>query len=159
MTGGFPLSACVGRSDIMDAAWPPSDGEAIHTSTFLGHPVGCAMALAQIKEITRLQLVRRSSKLGPRLLEILSGLSGQRLPVSLSARGQGLLAGLEIRDPDGSPATRFALQVIKAMLRRGFIVLPEGEHSNVVSFTPPLTISVRELQSAATALAEILKHQ
>ncbi len=49
LTGGFPLSACVGRADLMDAAWPPSSGEAIHTSTFLGHPVGCAMALAQIQ--------------------------------------------------------------------------------------------------------------
>ena len=159
LTGGFPLSGCVGRSDVMDAAWPPSTGEAIHTSTFLGHPVGCAMALAQIKEITRLQLVQRSSKLGLLLLEMLSELGAQRLPVSLSARGLGLLAGLEVCDPDGSPAPRLALRIIKAMLRRGFLVLPEGEHSNVVSFTPPLTISVRELQSAATALAEILKHQ
>ena len=48
LTGGFPLSACVGRADLMDAAWPASRGEAIHTSTFLGNPVGCAMALAQI---------------------------------------------------------------------------------------------------------------
>ena len=38
LTGGFPLSACVGRADLMDAAWPASTGEAIHTSTFLGHP-------------------------------------------------------------------------------------------------------------------------
>jgi 4-aminobutyrate aminotransferase-like enzyme len=51
LTGGFPLSACVGESRLMDAAWPPSTGEAIHTSTYLGHPVGCAMALAQIGEI------------------------------------------------------------------------------------------------------------
>ncbi|MFM2082068.1 MAG: hypothetical protein RL380_759, partial [Verrucomicrobiota bacterium] len=56
LTGGFPLSACVGRADVMDAAWPVSTGEAIHTSTFLGHPVGCAMALAQIAEIKRLKL-------------------------------------------------------------------------------------------------------
>ena len=51
LTGGFPLAACVGRTDLMDRAWPPSTGEAIHTSTFLGHPVGCTMALAQIREI------------------------------------------------------------------------------------------------------------
>src|SRR5215831_16619489 len=38
LTGGFPLSACVGRAEVMDRAWPPSVGEAIHTSTFLGHP-------------------------------------------------------------------------------------------------------------------------
>ena len=56
LTGGFPLSACVGRADLMDAAWPASTGEAIHTSTFLGHPVGCAMALAQIQEIEKLNL-------------------------------------------------------------------------------------------------------
>ena len=43
LTGGFPLSACVGRADVMDAAWPASQGEAIHTSTYLGHPVGCAI--------------------------------------------------------------------------------------------------------------------
>src|SRR4029434_9711745 len=47
LTGGFPLSACVGRADLMDA-WPLSAGEALHTSTFLGHPVGCAMALASL---------------------------------------------------------------------------------------------------------------
>jgi 4-aminobutyrate aminotransferase-like enzyme len=48
LTGGFPLSACVGKAALMDT-WPPSDGEALHTSTFLGHPVGCAMALASLK--------------------------------------------------------------------------------------------------------------
>ena len=68
LTGGFPLSACVGRANVMDAAWPPSRGEAIHTSTFLGHPVGCAMALAQIQEIRRLCLPERSAKLGEFLL-------------------------------------------------------------------------------------------
>jgi 4-aminobutyrate aminotransferase-like enzyme len=64
LTGGFPLSACVGHGELMDAAWPPSSGEAIHTSTFLGHPVGCAMALAQIKEIKAGKLVQRSAELG-----------------------------------------------------------------------------------------------
>jgi 4-aminobutyrate aminotransferase-like enzyme len=64
MTGGFPLSACVGRSELMDAAWPESTGEAIHTSTFLGHPVGCAMALAQIGEIRSRRLWERAGRSG-----------------------------------------------------------------------------------------------
>src|SRR5207248_6043358 len=68
LTGGFPLSACVGRAEVMDDAWPLSQGEAIHTSTFLGHPVGCAMALAQIEEIKRLALITRSARLGNSLL-------------------------------------------------------------------------------------------
>ena len=73
LTGGFPLSACVGRADVMDAAWPVSSGEAIHTSTFLGHPVGCAMALAQIQEIRTTQTRRRKRKLGARCAEIIGG--------------------------------------------------------------------------------------
>ncbi|MCX7888003.1 MAG: aspartate aminotransferase family protein, partial [Verrucomicrobiae bacterium] len=37
--GGLPISACIGKAPVMDS-WPPSEGEAIHTSTFLGHPLG-----------------------------------------------------------------------------------------------------------------------
>src|SRR5262249_1332451 len=74
LTGGFPLSACVGRADLMDAAWPPSTGEAIHTSTFLGHPVGCAMALAQINDIHARNLPRQSAQLGRILIQRLSAL-------------------------------------------------------------------------------------
>ena len=159
LTGGFPLSACVGRADWMDAAWPASTGEAIHTSTFLGHPVGCAMALAQIKEIARLKLVQSSAKLGPILLETLSAAGAERSPLSFSCRGMGLLAGLDVRYPDGSSATRTVQQIIKAMLRRGFILLPEGEHASVVSFTPPLTITERQLQNAVAALAEVLDQE
>src|SRR5947208_6901415 len=159
LTGGFPLSACIGRADIMDAAWPPSNGEAIHTSTFLGHPVGCAMALAQIKEIARLKLVQRSATLGRVLLEKLSALGATRSTLSLSCRGLGLLAGLEVRYPGGSPATKVALQIIKAMLRRGFILLPEGEHENVISFTAPPTITQRPLENADGVLAEVLNHE
>jgi 4-aminobutyrate aminotransferase-like enzyme len=45
---------------------------------------------------------------------------------------------------------------LKAMLARGFILLPEGEHANVISFTPPLTLSEAQLAGAVAALAEIL---
>src|SRR6185503_8263581 len=144
LTGGFPLSACVGRADVMDAAWPPSSGEAIHTSTFLGHPVGCAMALAQIGEIRRRKLVERGARLGHLLLRLLqSGISNPRF--QMAPRGVGLMAGIELRRNNGSPATAEVLAIIKRMLQRGFILLPEGEHSNVISFTPPLTISQAQL--------------
>jgi 4-aminobutyrate aminotransferase-like enzyme len=155
LTGGFPLSACVGRADVMDAAWPVSNGEAIHTSTFLGHPVGCAMALAQIAEIRRLKLCDRSARLGARLLKMLSIL---RPPCSIRAcvRGVGLMAGLELSNHNGSPATAESLRVIKAMLQSGYILLPEGEHGNVVSFTPPLTISEAQLQRMVVELQKVL---
>jgi len=157
LTGGFPLSACVGRADIMDAAWPSSDGEAIHTSTFLGHPVGCAMALAQIRELQRRKLCERSAKLGAILLTQLQRLSSPSTSFRYETCGLGLLAGLELRQANGVPATALALRVIKAMLQRGYILLPEGEHSNVISLTPPLVISEAQLAKTVRALEICLR--
>jgi 4-aminobutyrate aminotransferase-like enzyme len=158
LTGGFPLSACVGRADIMDAAWPPSNGEAIHTSTFLGHPVGCAMAQANIREIQTRHLVGHCAGLGEFLLKALRALERryETTRLRLQARGLGLLAGLELRLPDASPATKLALSIIQSLLQSGFIFLPEGEHANVISFTPPLTISRAQLQLALDALEQAM---
>ena len=159
LTGGFPLSACTGRAEVMDAAWPPSNGEAIHTSTFLGHPVGCAMALANLREIQARGLVERSAGLGRFLLdglnELAKGLAG-RADLRLETRGLGLLAGVELRLPGGAPATSLALDAIKTLLRRGFSLLPEGQHANVISFSPPLTISRAQLQTALDTLRSAL---
>jgi len=157
LTGGFPLSVCIGRADLMDAAWPPSSGEAIHTSTFLGHPVGCAMALAQIKEIESTKLVQRSAVLGGFLLSALSDLAPRTSQLTWASRGLGLLVGVEVCRPDGSPATQAALQMVKTLLQRGFIFLPEGESSNIIGFTPPLTISEKQLREAVKAVGEELQ--
>jgi len=155
LTGGFPLSACVGRADVMDAAWPASTGEAIHTSTFLGNPVGCAMALAQIDEIGKLKLPDRSEELGSHLLKLLEA-EIPNLNQRAEIRGCGLMAGVELRQNDGKPATEAALRAIKAMLHAGYIMLPEGEHSNVISFTPPLTITKGQLTQAVGELKRVL---
>jgi 4-aminobutyrate aminotransferase-like enzyme len=155
LTGGFPLSACVGRADLMDAAWPVSTGEAIHTSTFLGHPVGCAMALAQIEEIKERKLVERAGQLGKLLLGLLES-EISNLKFEISIRGMGLLIGIELRGADGDPATPASLGVIKSMLHSGFVLLPEGEHSNVISFTPPLTITETQLKRTVGALKKAL---
>jgi 4-aminobutyrate aminotransferase-like enzyme len=155
LTGGFPLSACVGRADLMDAAWPASTGEAIHTSTFLGHPVGCAMALAQISEIEKLNLPERSAELGKFLAdELQSKISNPKFQVSI--RGVGLMVGVELNLPDGKPATETAMKAIKTLLHRGYILLPEGEFGNVISFTPPLTITKAQLAKAVAELQKAL---
>ena len=159
LTGGFPLSACVGRADLMDAAWPVSTGEAIHTSTFLGHPVGCAMALAQISEIEKNALPEHSTGLGEFLLQELSTIQAPEHNVACAARGLGLMAGLELNLPGGKPATQIALDTIKKLLHRGYIFLPEGEHGNVISFTPPLTITKTQLAKAVKELNAVLNDE
>ena len=64
------------------------------------------------------------------------------------------MAGLEIADQDGRPQTEIAVKLIKKLLHRGYIFLPEGEHSNVISFTPPLTITQAQLARSIRALQE-----
>lgn len=154
LSGGFPISACVGSAGVMDTAWPRSGGEAIHTSTFLGHPVGCAMALAQIAEIRERKLVEQSSRVGGRFLSVLrERFERTTLPnVKCQVRGLGLMSGLELQLPDGKPATKISLRLIKRLLHEGYILLPEGEDANIISFTPPLTITERQLKQTAEAL-------
>jgi 4-aminobutyrate aminotransferase/(S)-3-amino-2-methylpropionate transaminase len=66
------------------------------------------------------------------------------------------MAGLELKLPDGKPATEAALAAIKTLLHRGYIFLPEGEHGNVISFTPPLTITKTQLAKAVAELQKVL---
>ena len=65
------------------------------------------------------------------------------------------MAGVEVRRENGQPATAEVLLAIKTLLHRGYILLPEGEHGNVIGFTPPLTITKAQLKSAVRALAEV----
>jgi 4-aminobutyrate aminotransferase-like enzyme len=67
------------------------------------------------------------------------------------------MAGLELRRRDGAPAGEAVMPVIKAMLRRGFILLPEGAHGHVISFTPPLTITESQIARTIEHLAEVLR--
>jgi 4-aminobutyrate aminotransferase-like enzyme len=150
LAGGFPSSACVGKSALIERAWPKSRGEAIHTSTFLGHPVGCAMALVNIAEIRSRKLPDKADQRGKELLNLLGQIQVPGL--SLQARGAGLMAGLELRHANGKPATSLAMTVIKSMLQCGYLVLPEGEHGNVIGFTPPLIISQSQLRAAVNQL-------
>ena len=67
------------------------------------------------------------------------------------------MSGLELVNQEGSPATAESLRVIKAMLHRGYILLPEGEHGNIISFTPPLTITEAQLARMVNELKKVLK--
>ena len=154
LTGGFPLSACVGKQQAMDAAWPPSEGEAIHTSTFLGHPVGCAMALAQLELLERDRLPERSASQGDyfrRLLHKTFAPARERVRV----RGRGLMIGVECRDPSGGPETRRVGSLVRSLLSEGYIVLPDGEFGNVIGLTPPLVVTREEIEAFTAVLGRL----
>jgi len=149
LTGGFPLSACTGRADIMDA-WPASQGEALHTSTYLGHPVGCAMALAALAEHEKPEMARRACQAGRLLREVLAPLGAGHL------RGVGAMLGLELCKPDGAPDHARAARVVAQSLRGGLILLAGGPGGNVLSFAPVFDLASEEADWVGGMLARLL---
>lgn len=141
LTSGFPLSACVGRADIMDA-WPISGGEALHTSTFLGNPLGCAMALASLEQHARPELSREVKQRGRRFREALRSIDS---PSIGDVRGLGLMLGVELVDAKGQPDTELAIRTMKSALRDGLLLLADSPTSNVLSFSPPFAITDEEM--------------
>ena len=144
--GGLPLSACLASRAVMDA-WPPSPGEALHTSTFLGHPLACAAGLAVLEDVGR-DLPGRADALGLRLLDGLrAGLAG--VPGVRDVRGLGLLLGVEV-DPG------VAVEVAEEALRRGLMVLPAGDEGQVVELSPPVVLTGEQEAHAVNTLVDIL---
>jgi acetylornithine/succinyldiaminopimelate/putrescine aminotransferase len=134
--GGFPISACLGTAEVMDA-WGASKGEALHTQTFLGNPLGSAMALACLDELDR----------------VIPGVTarGERLRAGLSAaglhlQGEGLLLGLPLPD---------TLRASRDLMQRGWIALPAGEKGEVLALTPPLNMPDTLLDALTRVLIEV----
>ena len=152
LSGGYPISACVGKASVMDA-WPKSEGEALHTSTFLGNPVGCAMAVASLKEHARQQTADEVIAQSRLLNELLEGLESSLI---YQLRGRGLMIGIELRHADGSAAGDVAGQVLSDMLARGIFMLADGAEGNVLAFTPPFVISEEEMHYAVNQLQSAL---
>ncbi len=154
LSGALPISAAVGTPGVM-AAWPPSAGEAIHTSTFLGNPIACAAALAQLAEIEERGLVQRAATLGAHLRQRLEGWRA-RLPLVGDVRGRGLMQGVELVEPgpERTPATAAAARVVAGAMARGVLLLAEGPAANVLALTPPLVISEEQLDCALDVVEE-----
>jgi 4-aminobutyrate aminotransferase len=156
---GFPISACVGSMRVM-YSWGVSSGDAIHTSTFLGNPLGCAVALAVIAQIESQRLVERSKQMGESFRKGLWQLK-ERHPLIGDVRGSGLMIGVELCEAGSSarktvPATEKAKTFMAQALAKGLVVLPSGPHHNVIQLTPPFVITEKEIQHCLAIFDKIL---
>jgi 4-aminobutyrate aminotransferase-like enzyme len=147
LTGSLPLSAAIGTVEAM-SGWPLSTGEAIHTSTFLGNPIACAAALAQLDEIERLGLLDRATALGDQIAERTEG--WRSIPGVVGRRGRGLLQGVVLSDAERGG------RVIAAALRAGVLLLAEGA-GEVLALTPPAVITGGQLDHALSVIERALR--
>ncbi|MFQ5537654.1 MAG: aspartate aminotransferase family protein [Gemmatimonadota bacterium] len=156
--GGLPLGVCAGPEEVMEA-WPESEGEAIHTSTFLGHPLVCAAGLAVLGLLDEGRVAERARLLGSELMDGLrSELSA--VPGVREIRGLGLMVGIELgtdADPDGAG---MGAAVARAALRSGVLLLPAGSRSQVVELTPPVCLTREQtaygVEATAASVADAL---
>ena len=153
LSGGFPISACVGKAEVMDA-WPETQGEALHTSTFLGNPLGCAMAIASLDEHANPETAAMAEMTGKRLGEALATLDDE--PLICGTRGVGMMRAIELRHADGRPAGDVAIAIVIRLLKEGIILLPDAPEGHVLAFTPPVTISGEEIDHTVAKLREAL---
>ena len=151
---GLPISACLAPARVMDA-WPTSTGEAVHTSTFLGHPLACGAALRSLETIEREGLASRAAEMGRAWVEALRSAIGDR-PSVREIRGLGLLIGIEFQRPDGS-GDGLGASVARRLLSRGLIVLPAGDRGEVLELSPAVTITKDQTDFAVEAIADVVR--
>jgi 4-aminobutyrate aminotransferase-like enzyme len=147
--GGFPISAAILSGDVAEA-WEPSQGEALHTSTYLGNPMGCAAALANLDEIERLALPDRAREFESSIAERLHAIERYN-PIVIDIRGRGMLWAMEFKEPAAANAC------VKSALAGGLILLQSGLRGECVTIAPPLVITREQLRRGLDLLTDALR--
>jgi len=138
--GGFPLSAVIGRADVMDG--PIAGGLG---STFAGNAVSCAAGLAVLDVMQEEGILARAQKLGEHVAERLHTMqSDRRFTCIGDVRGLGPMLAMEfVKDrASKAPAPELAKSITAKAAERGLIVISCGIYSNVVRVLMPLTMSL-----------------
>ena len=154
ISSSLPLSAVIGRSDVMDLYGP-----AEMTSTHTGNPVCAVAALASIRKIMEGGLVENARAMGQVLLEGLGRIAARHSSIIGAVRGRGLVAGLHIvktgsKEPDGD----LAFAIVEKAFQKGLLLFaPVGLGGATVKISPPLTIPREAVLDGLSALDEAIE--
>ena len=137
MAGGYPISAVVGRADVMDT--PASGGLG---GTYAGSPLACAAALAVLDIFEKENLLARGTALGAHLQTRLKTIAAKHTCVA-QVRGLGAMVAMELcKNGDAhQPDADLTKAVCAEATRRGLILLSCGSYGNVLRILVPLTAS------------------
>lgn len=140
--GGMPIGAFTASEPIMDSL---SDHPKLgHITTFGGHPVIAAAALATLEEITSGSLMKSALEKEKIIRQQLQH------PLIQEIRGRGLmLAAL-------TPSSEITNQVIMECQDQGLILFWLLYEPKAIRLTPPLTISTKELEKGCAIILNIL---
>ena len=137
--GGMPIGAICATAEVAKAFTPGS-----HGTTFGGHPVCCAAALAEVNELLDRDLAGNAAKIGTYFMEQL-----KTLPHVKEVRGQGLLVGVEFDD------TISGVDVKHECLHRHLLITAIGAH--IIRMIPPLIITEEDCDKAVAIIREAVE--
>ncbi|MCW5554979.1 MAG: aspartate aminotransferase family protein [Verrucomicrobiae bacterium] len=151
ISSSLPLSAVIGRAEIMDQ-FPPGS----MTSTHTGNPVCCAAALANLKKIVKEDLAGHAARLEPVLLMGLREIQRRHAEVVGHVTARGLVGGLQTVKPSTcEPWHDLAHSIIERCFHKGLLLFsPVGAWGQTVKIAPPLTIPAEALAEGLSVLAE-----
>jgi 4-aminobutyrate aminotransferase/(S)-3-amino-2-methylpropionate transaminase len=155
LAAGFPLSAVVGRAEVMDAPAPGGLG-----GTYAGNPVACAAGLAVMDVMRDEHLPERAARIGSVIEERMRTWAAEHELVG-DVRVMGAMAGIElVRDrKTKTPADTETARILILARERGLLLLRSGMHHNVIRTLMPLTIPDEQLMEGldilGSALAEV----
>ncbi len=135
IAGGMPLSAVVGRADIMDACGPGGLG-----GTYAGNPVACAAALAVLEVFESENILERANTLGVRLTERLKRMASRHAEIT-EVRGLGAMIAFELCEGGDplKPASELTKKLTQRAAELGLILLSCGTYGNVIRILVPIT--------------------
>lgn len=146
LSAGPPLSAVAGPADILKR-WPAG----MHTSTFQGNPLSCAVAVATLRTLASERLVERADAvIGPALAAGLAPLGDA--PGVAGLRVAGAQAAVDL-GPDGAAR---AAAVQRMALREGLLLYGGGPDGQCVMLIPPLVIAEDDLAAACAAVVRLV---
>src|ERR1051325_2300641 len=154
ISSSLPLSAVIGRAEIMDQFAPGS-----MTSTHTGNPVCCAAALASVRKIVHESLTANAARLGVLLDGELENIRARHPEVIGHHSCRGLVAGLQITQPGEKKANHdLAHSIIERCFHKGLLFFaPAGAWGQTVKIAPPLTISEEALREGIAVLGEAIE--
>jgi 4-aminobutyrate aminotransferase / (S)-3-amino-2-methylpropionate transaminase / 5-aminovalerate transaminase len=148
IASGMPLSAVVGKAEILDAPDPGNLG-----GTYAGNPLACAASLATIDFIEQENLSERAQKIGDIAMARLKDMQ-ERYPIIGDVRGLGAMVAMElVKDKvTKEPAKQESSEIIKECLDQGLIIIGAGVFGNVIRMLMPLVITDDQLEHALNIL-------
>ena len=148
LAGGFPISALIGRAEVMDAPLPGGLG-----GTYAGSPLGTVAALKVLEIIEEENLLERSNQIGTKIANFLTGLNNPKISY---VRHKGAMLAFDLINSNGEPDVEATNSLKAKAFEKGLLLASCGMYFNTIRVMVPLTVEDNVLDEALAIIEQAL---